>query len=130
MYVVSHAKVVEVRSIKRKNKIHIITFFPLTTLVLSTFFYYRCWSYVGKKGGQQILSLQPPDSRSRRCFVSVGKPIHEMLHALGIFHEQARPDRDNYIDIIEENIVPRECCLSLVHSFSGFGFTLIGLVTD
>ncbi|XP_042240578.1 hatching enzyme 1.2-like isoform X2 [Homarus americanus] len=65
-----------------------------------------CWSYVGKRGGQQVVSLQPPDSRSNRCFISLGKPIHELLHALGIFHEQARADRDNHVTIITRNIIP------------------------
>lgn len=66
-----------------------------------------CWSYVGRKGGKQILSLQPPDSVSKRCFISLGKPIHELLHALGVFHEQSRPDRDDHVDIITENIIPK-----------------------
>ncbi|XP_071550697.1 hatching enzyme 1.2-like isoform X3 [Panulirus ornatus] len=65
-----------------------------------------CWSYIGKNGGQQIVSLQAPDSRSRRCFISLGKPIHELLHALGLFHEQARPDRDEHVTVLTDNIIP------------------------
>ncbi|XP_045132543.1 hatching enzyme 1.2-like isoform X2 [Portunus trituberculatus] len=65
-----------------------------------------CWSFVGKRGGQQVVSLQAPDEYSKRCFISLGKVIHELLHALGMFHEQSRPDRDEHIDIITENIIP------------------------
>ena len=89
-------------------------------LITSSLSDYRCWSFVGKKGGQQVLSLQAPDSISKRCFYSLGKPIHELLHALGMFHEQARPDRDDHIEIITDNIIPRECMhfLCSFHSYA------------
>ncbi|XP_033726869.1 zinc metalloproteinase nas-15-like [Pecten maximus] len=32
---------------------------------------------------------------------------HELLHALGLFHEQSRPDRDGFVDIQIQNIIPR-----------------------
>jgi len=48
---------------------------------------------VGRLGGPQIVSLQPPDFRSPQCFSGIGRPLHEIMHALGVFHEQSRPDR-------------------------------------
>lgn len=66
-----------------------------------------CWSYVGKTGGEQIVSLQKKDKKSAHCFSSEGRIIHEILHAIGIYHEQSRPDRDKYIKIHWDNIIPK-----------------------
>lgn len=59
-----------------------------------------CWSYVGRLGGKQQLSLQSPG-----C-TGVGTIMHEMIHALGFYHEQSRPDRDDYVNILWDNISP------------------------
>ncbi|KAI8129946.1 hypothetical protein FF38_11836 [Lucilia cuprina] len=66
-----------------------------------------CWSYVGRKGGEQIVSLQRPDDTSAHCFSSEGRIMHELMHAIGIYHEQSRADRDNYVKIHWDNIVPK-----------------------
>ena len=59
-----------------------------------------CYSYVGRKGGKQIINLE----RNSKCGSRFGTILHEIAHATGFWHEQARPDRDNYVRIIDENI--------------------------
>ncbi|EAU69954.1 metalloproteinase 1 [Stigmatella aurantiaca DW4/3-1] len=48
-----------------------------------------CWSYVGKIGGRQDLSL------GAGCGVNPAR--HELGHAVGLAHEQVRQDRDNWV---------------------------------
>ena len=58
---------------------------------------YSCSSYVGRLGGMQNLNLVSA------C--GFGAAVHEFGHALGLWHEQSREDRDNYVQINWDNII-------------------------
>lgn len=55
----------------------------------------------------QVVSLQPPDDLGPKCLGGPGKAIHEIMHALGIFHEQSRADRDEHVNFVPENVMKR-----------------------
>ena len=60
----------------------------------------RCFStYIGKRGGRQQIQLGP-GCRSE------GIIMHEVGHAIGLWHEQSRPDRDCYVKFVRDNIDP------------------------
>jgi len=65
-----------------------------------------CWSYIGRQGGRQQLSLERPTKGNCKCFCSPGRAMHEIMHSLGFYHEHARSDRDLYIKIVEKNVRP------------------------
>ncbi|KAH3871317.1 astacin-like isoform X2 [Dreissena polymorpha] len=59
-----------------------------------------CYSEVGRQGrGNQTVSV----SRASDC-VTLGIVMHELLHVLGFWHEHTRPDRDQYIKLLHQNI--------------------------
>nr|BAG06173.1 hatching enzyme [Helicolenus hilgendorfi] len=57
-----------------------------------------CSSLLGTTGGKQVLSLQ------RFGCVRHGIIQHELLHALGFYHEHTRSDRDQHVKINWDNM--------------------------
>ncbi|KAI1700414.1 astacin (Peptidase family m12A) domain-containing protein [Ditylenchus destructor] len=60
-----------------------------------------CFSFVGKIGGRQLLSL------AGGCLYDY-IIWHEVMHALGLEHEHQRPDRDKFIQIQYHNVDPEK----------------------
>ncbi|CAD6192913.1 unnamed protein product [Caenorhabditis auriculariae] len=58
-----------------------------------------CYSYVGKIGGRQTMSLAVDCIADYIIW-------HEMMHALGFEHEHQRPDRDSFIRVEYHNVQP------------------------
>jgi hypothetical protein len=77
-----------IRFVKRTNEADYVSFEVQT----------GCWSWVGRQGGMQVISL------GAGC--GLGAAIHEIGHCLGLWHEQSRSDRDQFIEVLTENIKP------------------------
>ncbi len=80
-----------------------------------------CYAFFGNFGGRHELNLQPggcivnamqiqmsflfiKESSKWALLQHVGIVIHEFLHVLGAPHEQGRPDRNDHVEILWENI--------------------------
>ncbi|XP_055349136.1 uncharacterized protein LOC129596010 [Paramacrobiotus metropolitanus] len=58
----------------------------------------QCMSNIGRTGGKQAVIY------STGCLKHHGDVQHELMHAMGFFHEHSRSDRDEHIKIIWGNI--------------------------
>jgi astacin len=76
------------RFVQRTNEADFITFRPGD----------GCSSFVGRQGGEQFINL------AAGC--GLGAVIHEIGHAVALWHEQSREDRDRFVTINWENIEP------------------------
>jgi len=60
-----------------------------------------CASHFGMIGGRQDITLDEGCVR-----YNYGTAMHEIMHSLGFMHEQMRPDRDYFVNILWQNIPP------------------------
>jgi hypothetical protein len=84
-----------IRFVPRTNELNFVTFQPGN----------GCSSWVGMIGGEQAITL------AAGC--STGNAIHEIGHAVGLWHEQSREDRNNFVQIVSSNIQP-----NALHNFN------------
>ncbi|ALC39807.1 CG15255 [Drosophila busckii] len=63
-----------------------------------------CYTTVGYTGKSQVMNLEIYPL-GEGCF-RPGTILHELMHALGFYHQQSSAIRDDYVQVVQENIVP------------------------
>ncbi|CAG5867410.1 unnamed protein product [Menidia menidia] len=91
------------QAMRHWEKYTCVTFIERTTEESYIVFTYRpcgCCSYVGRRGGgPQAISI------GKNCD-KFGIVVHELGHVIGFWHEHTRPDRDEHVSIVRDNIQP------------------------
>jgi hypothetical protein len=80
-----------------------------------------CTSTIGYRNiGVQTTKLMDPfavANNNRGCYFA--QIVHEVAHSAGVWHEQSRSDRDTYVTIHYENILPKRKLNFNIHSNDG-----------
>ena len=95
----NYDKVLE--AVEYYNQLTNIKFIPYTdqkNYVFITLGDSDCYSYVGMMGGMQEIFLTP--------LCGTKEITHELSHTIGFLHEQNREDRDEFIEVLWDNIDP------------------------
>ena len=68
----------------------------------------RCSTRLGRpcNGGIRTINLASSCAGGRRR----ATPAHEIMHTMGRYHEQTRPDRDRFVNVIKGNIKSSRSC--------------------
>ncbi|XP_076825735.1 apolipoprotein(a)-like isoform X2 [Clavelina lepadiformis] len=89
-----------IKAISILNALTCLEFQPATQVDINQMYFIvdeGCWSYVGRQGGKQKISIDDGCQ-------SVGTILHEIMHALGFWHEQSRSDRNDFVKVLKRNI--------------------------
>lgn len=76
---------------------------------------HRCASAIGHNGNKQQMRMGD--------LCPAGSVIHEWGHSIGLWHTQSRPDRDDYVQIMWDNILPGT--LGMLLGQRGFSMLLL-----
>ena len=75
-----------------------------------------CNAALGRQGGEQFMNV------GDTC--QIGNIIHELGHTVGLVHEHKRPDRGNYVTVIDANLKNDPVCQSNYAKMNAGGITL------
>lgn len=66
----------------------------------------KCTSMIGRRKGEQFIKLGIQNKPVGRGCFRLTSVVHELIHTIGFEHMHVSPDRDDYITILWDNIIP------------------------